>query len=111
MKLCERIVNWVQIIDYKGTVRLCGWINDNIVGNLSDNSMEEIFHGRHAEELRKKLACNDYSSCLIDACPYLAMNTINDNLIEIDEIPRYPEKICLAFEEVCNYKCISCTTP
>lgn len=111
MKLCRRIVEWVQIIDYKGTVRLCGWLENNIIGCLSDNTMEEIYHSDCANALREKLADGDYSGCLIDACPYLAMGTISDNLIEIESYPKYPEKLCLAFEEVCNYRCISCTTP
>lgn len=111
MKICKRMLEWVQIIDYKGTVRLCGWINDNVIGSLSENTLEEIYHSEHARQLRKKLAEGDYSDCIVDACPYLAMNTIGEHLVELDEVPRYPEKLCLAFEEVCNYKCISCTTP
>ena len=111
MNLCERILNFVQIIDCRGTVRLCSWINNNEIGSLSQNTMDEMYHSSHAEELRQKLACGDYSDCIVDACPYLAMGTINEHLIEIDEVPKYPEKLCLAFEEVCNYKCISCTTP
>lgn len=111
MKICKRMLEWVQIIDYKGTVRLCSWINDNVIGSLSENTLEEIYHSEHARQLRKKLAVGDYSDCIVDACPYLAMNTIGEHLVELDEVPKCPEKLCLAFEEVCNYKCISCTTP
>ena len=89
-KICERILNFVQIVDYKGTVRLCGWLNNNTIGSLSHQSMEEIFHGKYANELRERLLNNDYSMCKIDACPYLAMNDIDNHLVEIDEIPEYP---------------------
>lgn len=108
-KICERILNFVQIVDYKGTVRLCGWLNNNTIGSLSHQSMEEIFHGKYANELRERLLNNDYSMCKIDACPYLAMNDIDNHLVEIDEIPEYPEELHLAFENVCNYHCMSCT--
>lgn len=111
MKICKRALEFVQIINHKGTVRLCGWIKNEIIGCLSDNTMEEIYHSECANKLREKLSCGDYSDCYMDACPYLAMNTIEDNLVEIDEVPKYPEKLYLAFEEVCNYRCISCTTP
>ena len=111
MKICRRMMEWIQIIDYKGNVRSCSWLNNNIIGCLSDNTMKEIYHSEHANELREKLSCGDYSDCIVDACPYLAMNTIEDNLVEIDEVPEFPEKLCLAFEEVCNYRCTSCTTP
>ena len=52
----------------------------------------------------------DYSDCLIDACPYLSMGTINDHLIEIDDIPEYPSSLYLAHEEICNYTCTFCTS-
>ncbi len=110
-KICERILKWVQIIDCKGTVRLCGWINDDVIGVLSDQSMKEIYHGKRAEELRKKLMEKDYSQCRVDGCPYLAMNTINQHLIEMDKLPEYPEELYLAYENICNYRCTSCYVP
>ena len=108
-RICERALNWVQIIDHQGTVRLCGWLNDNIIGSLSCENMKEIYHSGHANELRQRLLQNDYSLCNIDACPYLAMNDIDNHMIEIDKIPEYPEELYLAYENVCNYHCMSCT--
>ena len=109
MKMCWRILNNVQVMNYKGDVRLCGWIRDNVIGSLSNQSMNEIYHSEHAEYLRGKLMDQDYSLCNIDACPYLAMNDMEHNLAEVDEIPEYPEELYLAFENVCNYSCTSCT--
>lgn len=107
--ICERILNLVQIVDYKGTVRLCGWIEDNIIGSLLNQDMKEIYHSKHANELRKKLEEGDYSQCIVDACPYLAMDDMKNHLVEVDEIPEYPEELYLAYENVCNYHCMSCT--
>lgn len=109
MKICERILNFVQIIDHCGTVRLCGWLNDNVIGSLSCQSMKEIYHSEHANELRQRLANNDYSLCNIDACPYLAMDDIDNHKVEIEKIPEYPQALYLAYENVCNYHCTSCT--
>lgn len=89
-------------------MRLCGWLNDNTIGSLSSQSMKEIYHGEHAKELRQRLISGDYSLCNVDACPYLAMNDIENHLVEVDAIPEYPETLYLAFENVCNYHCISC---
>lgn len=111
MKLCERALNWIQIIDYKGTVRGCSWMRNNRIGSLSCQNIKEIYHGKHADELRAKLIERDYSLCNMDACPYLAMNDMENHMIEIDEIPEYPEELYLAFEQVCNYHCTSCTVP
>lgn len=107
--MCERILNWVQIIDHKGTVRLCSWIDNNIIGSLSHQTLKEIYSGVHANELRKRLEDKDYSQCIVDACPYLAMDDIKNHLVEVDEIPKYPEELHLAYENVCNYHCMSCT--
>lgn len=108
-RLCERALNWIQIIDYEGTVRGCSWIDDNKIGSLSSQSMKEIYHGEYANKIRQKLMNRDYSSCIIDACPYLAMNDMQNHMVEVDEIPEYPEELYLAYENVCNYHCMSCT--
>ena len=52
----------------------------------------------------------DYSDCNVDDCPYLSMGTINDHLIEIDDIPEYPSSLMLGHEEVCNYRCTFCNS-
>lgn len=108
-KICDRALNWVQIIDHHGTVRLCSWLNDNVIGSLSTQTIKEIYQSDHANELRQRLLNNDYSLCNIDACPYLAMKDIDNHMIEIDKFPEYPEELYLAYENVCNYHCISCT--
>lgn len=107
-KICKRALNWIQIIDYKGTIRLCSWMYDNNIGSLSSQNIKEIYHSEKANKLREKLISGDYSSCNIDACPYLAMDEMDIHMVEIDKIPEYPEELYLAFENVCNYSCTSC---
>lgn len=109
IKICERALKWIQIIDHNGTVRICGWLNNNTIGSLSCQNMKEIYHSKYAKELRERLINKDYSLCNIDACPYLAMNDMESHMVEIDKIPEYPEELYLAYENVCNYHCISCT--
>lgn len=108
-KICERILNNVQIINYKGDVRTCSWVIDSVVGSLSCSSMKEIYHSERANKLRERLMNGDHSLCNIDACPYLAMDEIDSHMVEIEEVPDYPEELYLAFENVCNYSCTSCT--
>lgn len=109
MKICQRGLNFIQVIDYRGTVRLCCWINNNEIGNLSNQSLKEIYHGEQAEKIRRKLSNGDYSDCNVDACPYLAMGDMDNHMVEISEVSEYPEELYLAYEEVCNYSCTSCT--
>ena len=108
MKLCERGLNFFQIYNDLGDVRICSWIKDGDVGNLLEHSIKEIYHGEAADKVRKRLAAANYYNCNRDDCPWLACDEINDHLIEIDEVPEYPEEIYLAFENACNYNCSTC---
>lgn len=108
-RICERGLNFIQIVDHKGTVRICGWINDNVIGSLSSQNMWECYHSEQADMIRQKLIRGDYSSCNMDACPYLAMDDIDSHMVEINKITEYPEELHLAYENVCNYHCMSCT--
>lgn len=108
-KICERALNWFQIYDCEGNVRLCSWTRDGKIGSLMDHSVEELYHDDCANRVRERLTSGDYSECKMDACPYLAMNEINEHLVEYDVVPKYPEEIYLGFEQVCNYHCTSCS--
>ena len=108
-KICDRGLNWFQIYDYKGNVRQCSWTKDGNIGNLYDNTVEEVYHSDKAKKIRSHLINKDYSICNIDACPYLAMNEVEKHLIEYENTPKYPTEIYLGYERVCNYACRSCT--
>jgi len=112
MKICERGLNWFQIYNDKGDVRLCSWIgrNGGYIGNLLQNSVYDIWHGEKAQEIRQQLLSDDYSGCNIDACPYLANHEVDKYKVEYD-LPEYPRQLKLAYENVCNYRCSSCTVP
>lgn len=106
--ICDRGLNWFQIYDYKGDVRLCSWLENGYIGNLLKNNVHEIYHGELAQKIRSRLINGDYSMCKVDACPYLAMNEIDKHLVEIDDVPEYPTELYLGFERVCNYDCRCC---
>lgn len=112
MRLCERTINFVQITNSDGEVRLCGWLQDGgVIGRLTDSSMEEIYNSSEAKMIREMHANCDYSNCNPNACPYVANNDVDSNSIDIDEIPKYPPSLYLAYENVCNYHCVMCTIP
>lgn len=112
MKLCKRAIEYLQIVDDYGTVRQCSWQCDGgFLGSLLEHDIDELFHNEQAKLIRKRHANQDFSNCNPDACPYVANDTVCEMEIEIDEVPRYPESIMLAYENVCNYQCIMCTVP
>lgn len=109
MKICTRGLNFIQVYDDYGNVRICGWTEDgSTIGNLVDNSFEEVFLGDKARKVRDRLACGDYSKCRIDECPWLSTGEISQHMSEITEYPSYPEWLYLAYENKCNYNCITC---
>lgn len=111
MKTCKRLIDFVQIINAEGEVRLCSWSLNNIVGNLQEEDITTILRGEKAKELRRKIAAGDFSNCPADNCPYIANGNINEILVEYDENKiGYPETLLLAYEGNCNYNCTCCTS-
>ncbi|MBD5538118.1 MAG: radical SAM protein [Lachnospiraceae bacterium] len=109
MELCRRAVEFVQVCNEEGEVRICGWLKDGgIIGRLTDNTMEEIYHSTEAELIREYHANKDYSNCNPNACPYVANNNVEENFIRMDEVPKLPSALYLAYENVCNYRCVMC---
>lgn len=107
MKICRQAL-YAQVIDEKGTVRACGWAGYYILGNLIESSMHEIYHSEAANRFHKSLIDKTYDYCNKENCPYMANGTLEEQLVEIDEIPYYPEILSLAYEKRCNYNCTCC---
>ena len=109
MKICKQAL-YVQIIDGIGTVRACGWAGYYLLGNLRDNSMSEVFNSEAAKHFRQTLIDGTYDYCNEENCPYMANNILESQMIEIDEIPEYPEIVSLAYDRRCNYHCTCCVS-
>lgn len=110
MKICRRAIDFIQIINAEGDVRICSWNKDNIIGNLLEEDFDDILKGSRVSHIWKNMEEGDYSNCTTDNCPYLANGTMDDILIDIDKIPDYPRELHLAYEGVCNYNCTCCTS-
>lgn len=112
MRLCKMAVDYLQIINAEGEIRVCGWRknNKNIIGSLLEQDIHEILKGEKAADIRRMMASGDYSNCSIDNCPYLSNNKMEDILIDVEEIPEYPSELHLAYEGVCNYQCTCCSS-
>lgn len=107
MKICKLMLEYAQVMDVYGRVRMCPWLKDDgVIGSLLDNNMEEVWHSEKAEYYRKKLIDHDFSNCNIDECPYLSNGSVEE--VDIAEIPQYPVNLALAYERVCNYRCACC---
>lgn len=110
MKICERVMDFIQVIDANGGVRVCGWNRNNYIGSLLENTMEEIYAGEKSQAIRKKMAEGNYEDCNVDNCPWLANGTISEHLLDVEEAPKYPKELYLAYEGICNYHCTCCSS-
>lgn len=110
MRICRRGIGFMQVFNAQGDVRGCSWMKECYLGNIIENDIPAIMHGEKAQEVRQTLLDGTYANCRMDNCPYLANGTIESQLVDIDEIPDYPEMLFLAYEGVCNYKCTCCTS-
>lgn len=98
----------IWIDQEKGSVRLCAWANYRL-GNLTENSIEELWNGEKAEEFRKSMLDGSYRYCDDKKCPYRANHTLSSMMVDY-EIPQYPRQCNLSYEEACNYVCRFCRT-
>lgn len=112
MKICNRAINFVQIVNADGDVRLCSWQKDGgIIGRLTDSSMHEIYHSTQAELIKSRHLNHDYSNCNVNTCPFVANENFADGEVEIEKLPDLPSELYLAFENTCNYHCRMCGIP
>lgn len=112
MRLCKNTIEFVQIINEDGDVRLCGWQRDGgIIGSISEGSLEKAYHSKKAELIRERHCKKDYSNCTVNACPYVSNNTVDENSVDIEQVPVLPSALYLAYENICNYHCVMCTIP
>ncbi len=109
MRICERALNIFQVSDDEGTVRSCGWMQDRDIGNLIESSVKEIYHGEKMQQIRQEFFDNGVSHrCLAGVCPWISNGVLDQHMVEIDEVPEYPEYLLLAYEGKCNYRCTAC---
>lgn len=106
MRVCKMGLQSIWIDYAVGRVRLCSWAS-YYLGNLTENTIEELWNGKKAEEFRKSMLDGSYKFCNNKKCPYLANNTLESILVEYI-VPKYPKYCSLSYEQACNYVCQFC---
>lgn len=110
MKYCERPFKHVYIMP-NGNVFLCSWTTKPI-GNLLEQSLEEIWNGPIAEEIRESVRDNSFRYCKTTGCPFCENGTLkqieeenaNDLLMPLKQ----PAQFNCAIDFTCNHSCPSC---
>lgn len=112
MKSCKKCFEYAYVF-VGGAVRFCPW-NGIVIGNLKENTLEEIWHSPEAERVREAFVRGELLGCNEQYCP----DCINKSTtLEIEEkelkqlhdnLPEIPLQISLAYDERCNHACPSC---
>lgn len=112
MKSCRKCFEYAYVF-VGGDVRMCPW-NGIVIGNLRKNTLEEIWKGPKAEEVRQAFVRGELLGCSERYCPDCINNSTTLE-IEPDELkklyentPNLPTQISLAYDERCNHACPSC---
>ena len=94
-------------IDHNGDVYTCcpSYINFHKIGNIWNNTLNEIWYSGFALELRKKILNNDYSYCNMDICRQFQLRESANFSVQNPDLPKY---ITLAYDKECNLCCITC---
>ena len=120
MKSCKKCFEYAYVF-VGGAVRFCPW-NGIVIGNLKENTLEEIWHSPEAERVREAFVRGELLGCNEQYCP----DCINEgtkrrldeeDILELDEaelkqlyddLPDLPLRLNLAYDERCNHVCPSC---
>ncbi len=112
MRSCRKCFEYTYVF-VGGDVRICPW-NGIVIGNLLENTLEEIWRSEKAEEIRKAFLNGELLGCSERYCPDCINNSTTleiepDELKKMyDEMPNVPTMISLAYDERCNHACPSC---
>ncbi len=123
---CRNPFSWFEVTGWqqpKGDVYLCcaQWLPTSI-GNLSKQSVAEIWNGEVAQRIRRSILDGTFSYCDKRQCPYLQtaevlvtpVSEVTDprmrRVIEeqFTHLPWGPQEINCAYDRSCNLTCPSC---
>jgi MoaA/NifB/PqqE/SkfB family radical SAM enzyme len=84
------------------------------IGKVTDSSLQEIWHGRRAQNLRQALRERDFSSGC-NVCKWHvehgkpdAVARTYDDLPVLSDLPPFPQRMTFALSNRCNLACVMC---
>lgn len=110
-------------VTQEGDVHACcpSWLPLRL-GNLNENSFEEVWNSRWAQRLRETMYDGTFRYCVESACPHLSGDA--GPMSAIDEIPdpklreivaqektvldEGPRRMVISYDPTCNLECPSC---
>ena len=121
---CKEPFYNIEITNTGDVFLCCQTWHPKVIGNILENTLEEIWLGAEARKVRESIIDQSYTYCDLDICPSWINKTIpSDNLIN-DDLPgwedvssptqvklvkfRLPTLVKFSFDPSCNLECPSC---
>ena len=111
-KFCKKCFEYSYVF-VNGDVRYCPW-NWKVLGNLKENTFEEIWNSDAANEIRDAFVKGELRYCNEQYCPECindspAVHVSEEEMKRLHEnVPKMPDTISLSYDERCNHACPSC---
>jgi len=123
---CSKPFKWFEVTGFKnpkGDVYMCcpGWLSTPI-GNLQNQSVEEIWNGKKAQKIRRSILDGTFDYCNRKTCPFL--QTVSGPVQKVPDVeeedlkeiiakdlvvlPHGPREINCSYDRSCNLSCPSC---
>ncbi|MBQ4123788.1 SPASM domain-containing protein [bacterium] len=104
MKYCSKPFEEFEI-DVDGKCYCCcrWWNNSYCLGNILEQSVDEIWNGEAAQELRRSILEGDYKYCNVNEC--LPNHSTE---VKYEKITNYPLEISFCYDYSCTAKCVFC---
>lgn len=108
-KFCDKPFNTLSVRD-DGSCWMCctSWLPYSI-GNLNDNTFEEIWHGDAARSIRESILDGSFRYCSHTICGDISDDRLPD-MTEEPVLPDFPTHIMFENDSSCNLTCPSCRT-
>jgi MoaA/NifB/PqqE/SkfB family radical SAM enzyme len=125
--ICSKPYTWFEVtqVNGMGQVYLCCpfWL-EMPVGNLQNSSVEEIWNGKKAQDIRKSILDGSFKYCVRSRCAFLQtmtgpvqpIHSIEDKEVKeaieqgLTRLPYGPKQIICGYDRSCNLSCPSCRT-
>lgn len=122
---CSKPFEWFEVtqLNGRGGVYLCcpSWL-DTTVGNIQQKSVDDIWNGEEAQEIRRSILDGSFRYCNYKRCAFLQTEsgpvqkiedvTDRDLKAAVDGertvLPYGPKKIICTYDQSCNLSCPSC---
>lgn len=105
MSPCKKPFENIEI-HLGGDVFTCcpSWISWYSIGNIFEDSFDNILNSEKALEFRRKILKDDYSLCDRKRC--ICFEHIDK--LNLSEQVEYPKYVKFCYDKECNYRCITC---